>query len=247
MADIIRIVGICSSPRHGNTELLLHEALRAAKEAYPEVTTEFYSMRAKVIKPCYDCKACERRKTMSLASQCVLKDDWTEVIRPLVDPVPNGVIMASPVYFADINAQMRAFMERCTSLMKPYWFPGLPFDAPDYSRTAGGALSVGFHRHGGVETAILSILQFFIILGMCAVGSVDSENGPIGYFGGAGWEDVTGEPNREAVKKDAWGLYSARVVGRKVARTAIMLAKSPVVPAISETYVSPMDSYRNHA
>ncbi len=226
---------------------MLHEALQAAKAAYPEVTTEFYSLRAKVIKPCYDCKACERRNSMSLASRCVLKDDWAETIRPLVNPVPNGIIMASPVYFAGINGQMQAFMERCTSLLKPYWFPDLPFDVPDYSRTAGGALSVGFHRNGGVETAILSMLQFIIIMGMCAVGSVDSENGPIGYFGGAGWEDVTGESNREAVKKDAWGLYSARVVGRKVARTAIMLAKSPVVPAISEPFVSPMDSYPKHA
>jgi hypothetical protein len=55
---------------------------------------------------------------------------------------------------------------------------------------------------------------------------------------------VTGCQGREAVKKDAWGLFSARVVGRKVARTAIMLATAPEVPAVSEAYVPPMASYQ---
>ena len=181
---------------------------------------------------------------MSLADQCVLNDDWAEVVRPLVDPVPNGVIMASPVYFSDVNAQMRAFMERCTSLVKPFWFPGIPFPPPDFSRTAAGGLAVGYHRHGGQESAILTILRFCAIIGMAVVGSVDPDHGPIGYYGGAGWEDVTGSPGREAVKQDAWGLFSARVVGRKVARTAIMLARAPEVPAVSEAFVSPMASYQ---
>lgn len=245
MTDKIRIVGICSSPRRANTEVMLKEALKAAEEAYPEVTTEFYSLKAKAIKPCYDCKGCERHAAASLVEQCIVKDDWSKMVRPLVDPVPNGIILASPVYFSDINAQMRAFMERCTSLVKPYWFPNILFKAPDFSRTAAGGIAVGFHRHGGQESAILSLLRFCAILGMAVVGSVDSDNGPIGYYGGGGWEDVTGNQGREAVRKDAWGLYSARVVGRKVARTAVMLAKAPEVPAVSEAFVSPMDSYRD--
>jgi len=239
MNNKIRIVGLSSSPRHANTEVLLKEALNAAKEAYPEINIEFYSLKAKVIKHCYDCKACERRHAMSLAEQCVLKDDWAEVVRPLVDPVPNGIIMASPVYFSDVNAQMRAFMERCTSLVKPFWFPSIPFPAPDFSRTAAGGISVGFHRHGGQESAILTIMRFCAIMGMAVVGSVDPDHGPIGYYGGAGWEDVSGNPGREAVKQDAWGLFSARVLGRKVARTAIMLANAPEVASVSETYVFP--------
>jgi len=141
MDKAIRIVGISSSPRHANSEYLLKEALRAAKEAYPQVTTEFYGFKGKKLRPCLDCKACERRKALTLTAQCVLKDDWESLVRPLVDPVPNGVIIASPVYFSDVNSELRAFMERCTSLMKPYWFPELPFEPPDFSRTVGGALA----------------------------------------------------------------------------------------------------------
>ena len=237
MTDPIRIVGISSSPRHANSEIMLREALQAAQEAYPEVVTEFYSLKGKIITPCYDCKACERRRTESLLTQCVVKDDWAEAMRPLVDPVPNGIIFSSPVYFTDVNAHLRAFMERGTSLEKPYWFKDIPFQAPDFSRTAGGAIAVGFHRNGGEETTILSILRYFVTMGAVAVGSHCPEQGAIGYYGGTGWEDVTGEQGRKAVEKDDWGLYSARVLGRKVARTAIMLAKSPDVLAVSEAPV----------
>jgi multimeric flavodoxin WrbA len=233
----VRLVGISSSPRHGNTEILLREALQAAQEAYPEIAIEMISFKGKKIRPCYDCKACERRETANLWEQCVLKDDWVELVRPLVDPVPNGIIIASPVYFSDVNSALRAFMERCTSLLKPYWFPQLPFKPPDFSRTAGGALAVGFHRHGGQETAILTILRFFVIVGIAAVGSVCPENGPIGYYGGAAWEDVTGEAGRKGVLKDRWGLYSARVLGRRVAHAALLLANAPDIPMVSEPFV----------
>lgn len=245
MTKKICIVGINSSPRKANSEILLKEALKAAEAAYPaELTTEYYSLKAKVIKPCLDCKACERRRADSLVHQCVQKDDWAEMVRPLLDPVPNGLILASPVYFSDVNAQMRAFMERFTALFKPCWFPNIPFQPPDFSRTAAGALTVGFHRHGGQESAILTMLRFCAIIGMAVVGSVDPAHGPIGYYGAAGWEDVTGAAGRQAVNQDAWGLFSARVLGRKVAHTAIMLAGAPEVPAISEAFVSPMESYK---
>jgi len=238
MGDKVRVVGISSSPRRGNTEHILREALNAAEQAYPEIVTEFYTFKGKDIRYCCDCKACERRNEEAAHLQCVLDDDWLEFVRPLVDPVPNGIILAAPVYFSDVNAEMRAFMERFTALMKPYWFPALPFASPDFSRTAGGALTVGFHRNGGQETAILSMLRFFLITGMLAVGSFCPEQGPIGYYGGVGWEDATGHASRRGVMEDKWGMYSARVVGRKVAYTALMLAASPQIPAVGEPMVS---------
>jgi multimeric flavodoxin WrbA len=238
MNEDVRIVGISSSPRRGSTEVMLQEALKAAEDAYPKITTEMYTFKGKYIRYCYDCKFCERRETEAVFTQCVLDDDWLSFIRPLVNPVPNGIILAAPVYFSDVNAEMRAFMERFTSLMKPYWFPEIPFSPPDFSRTAGGGLTVGFHRNGGQETAILSMLRFFIITGMVAVGSYCPEQGPIGYYGGTGWEDASGSAYRKGVKEDRWGLYSARVLGRKVAYTALMLADAPQIPKVGEPLVS---------
>jgi len=224
----VRIVGISSSPRHANTELLVKEALAAAEAKYGAVT-ELVSFKGKRISGCLDCKACERRRTENPAEQCVLDDDWQELITPLIDPVPDGLIIGSPVYFANVNAQLRAFMERCTSLFKPFWHSEIPHTPPDWSRTAAGAVSIGFHRHGGQEVAVNTILQWLLICGFVVVGSCDTSHGPVGYFGGEAWQDAAGESSRDSVLKDDWGLFSARIVGERVAETALLLANGKKV------------------
>jgi multimeric flavodoxin WrbA len=221
---MVRIVGISSSPRHANTELLVKEALAAAAARY-DVQTEFVTFKGKRVSGCLDCKACERRREENPAEQCVLDDDWQKLITPLIDPVPNGLIIGSPVYFGNVNAQLRAFMERCTSLFKPFWHPEMPYTPPDWTHTAAGAVTVGFHRHGGQEMAVNTILQWFLICGFVVVGSCDQEHGPVGYFGGEAWQDSTGESSRDSVLNDDWGLLSARIVGERVAKTALLLAR----------------------
>jgi multimeric flavodoxin WrbA len=219
----VRIVGISSSPRHANTELLVKEALAAAEAKYG-ASTELISFKGKRLSGCLDCKACERRREENPAEQCVMDDDWQELITPLVDPVPDGLIIGSPVYFANVNAQLRAFMERCTSLFKPFWHAEIPHTPPDFSRTAAGAVSIGFHRHGGQEVAVNTILQWLLICGFVVVGSCDPEHGPVGYLGGEAWQDATGVSSKDSVLKDDWGLLSARIVGERVAETALLLA-----------------------
>jgi len=218
----IRIVGISSSPRHANTEILLQEALQVARDRYG-VYTELVSFKGRRVDGCLDCRGCLRRKAAKIQEQCILKDDWQQLVTPLIDPVPHGVIIASPVYFFNVNSQLRAFMERCTSLVKGYWST-VPHQPPDWSRTAAGALAVGFHRNGGEEQAITTIIQWFLTLGFVVVGSHDPEQGPLGYIGGAAWQDAAGKKTVDAVKGDEWGLRCARAVGVKVARTAILLA-----------------------
>ena len=220
----MRIVGISSSPRHANTEILVQAALEAAEARYGAVT-ELVSFKGKRISGCLDCKACERRREENPAEQCVMDDDWQGLISPLVDPVPDGLIIGSPVYFANVNAQLRAFMERCTSLFKPFWHSEMPHNPPDWSRTAAGAVSVGFHRHGGQEVAVNTILQWLLICGFVVVGSSDLKHGPVGYLGGEAWQDAAGVSSRDSVLKDDWGLLSAQIVGERVAETALLLAK----------------------
>ena len=220
-------MGISSSPRHANTDILVGEALAAAEHKYG-VLTEFISFKGKRINGCLDCRACLRRRMTTIQEQCVQEDDWRELITPLLDPVPNGVIIGSPVYFFNVNAQLRAFMERCTSLVKGYRYADFPHRPPDWSRTAAGALSVGGSRHGGEEQAINTILQWFLLNGFVVVGSHDQEKGTLGYIGGAGWQEVAGKKTMDAVKEDEWGLRCARAVGEKVARTAILLTTGSV-------------------
>ncbi len=235
----IRIVGISSSPRHANTELLVKHALAAAAQQ-PGVVTEFVSFKGKKVLACNDCKGCVRKRTGSLITQCVLKDDWQKLLRPLVDPVPHGLILGSPVYFFDVNSAMRAFMERCTSLFKQHWYEGFPYPPPDFTRTAAGALSISFHRHGGTETALSTMINWLLTCGFVVVGSCGEADGPVGYIGGSAWQDADGVGGNKAVLNDKWGLRAAELVGKRVAQTAALLAAgsealAAPVPAVAPT------------
>ena len=139
--------------------------------------------------------------------------------------------MGSPVYFFDVAAQLRAFMERCTSLMKAYWHTGHPHPPPDWSRTAAGALAIGSHRHGGQEHTCGTIINWFLTCGFVVVGSHSLREGPAGYIGGSAWQ---GAGDGHGVEGDRWGLEAARIVGQKVAKTALLLNAGAEVLEIGE-------------
>ncbi len=216
MVESVRLVGISASPRKGaNTDILVKTAIDASK-SYLEreginLEFELLSLAGKRLLPCTNCQACSQSGDF-----CVLKDDWRELVHPLIDPVPDGVVFGSPVYFFNQTALGRIYMERCTSLIQKQWNPELPNDPPDFSTTAAGAIAVGFDRNGGMETTMTSVLHWFLIMKFVTVGGF--------YVGAAGWsghEDA--EKERTAVLGDTIGLNSARVLGRKVASTALLL------------------------
>lgn len=206
----MRIVGISSSPRHANTELLVHTALQAAEEAPTQVETELLSFVGKRIEPCTDCQVCATKRR-----RCIKRDDWQELIDRLIDPAPDGVIVGSPVYFFNTNAQLRAFFERCTSLLKGLWIDDYPYAPPDFSRTAAAAIAVGYHRHGGIEHALSNILQWCLTIGMVCTGS--------DYIGGGAWQQHVN--TLDCIKDDELGLLNARVTGRNVAYLAYLLSE----------------------
>ncbi len=218
MADKLRFVGICASPRKkANTQILVEAALDAAAQAAHSMSfsskVELVLLAQRQISPCLGCDACA-----TLRSPCVIRDDWHEAVRPLIDPIPDGVIFGSPVYFFNQNALGRAYMERCTSLLKKLWDPEFPTPLPDWSATAAGAVAVGFDRNGGVEFALTSILQWFLTMGFVTVGGF--------YIGGAGWTQL--HPSRNAVLQDEHGMEAARLVGRRVAKAAALLHSGKV-------------------
>ncbi|MCX6095236.1 MAG: flavodoxin family protein [Candidatus Bipolaricaulota bacterium] len=203
-----RIVGIAASPRHGNTEILVKEALRAAQELSETIAVELVTFAGKRIEPCTDCGACVRNKTY-----CWKQDDWWELIKPLVEPVPAGVIIGTPVYFFSTPSLLRAYFERCTCLFKQLWHADFPFSPPDWTRTAAGTVAVGFHRHGGVEHALSSVHHVLLTNGFVCVGG--------DYIGGGAWQ--LEEDSLDAVLKDRIGIAAARLVGERVGTTALLL------------------------
>jgi multimeric flavodoxin WrbA len=73
----MKVLGICCSPRKGgNTETLVNEALKGAKQEGAE--TELYSVSGKHIEPCDGCRACAR------TGICHIEDDMQDVYKKML-------------------------------------------------------------------------------------------------------------------------------------------------------------------
>lgn len=99
-----RIVVLSGSPRKGgNTELLVNSFVEGAR-VHNDV--EAISIREYKVNPCTGCNAC---RTGS-AQRCVQKDDMGKVFKKLSDA--DILVIASPVYFYGVSAQLKALIDR---------------------------------------------------------------------------------------------------------------------------------------
>ncbi len=104
----MRILGIVGSPRkNGNTEILMREALRMARDAGCE--TETFLMSEKQVAPCDACGTCFE------VGSCVVQDDMQELYDMMERA--DGIIIGSPVYFGSVSAQTKAIMDRMFALL----------------------------------------------------------------------------------------------------------------------------------
>lgn len=189
----MRILGIVCSPRQGgNTEILVKEALEAARNAGAE--TELILVADKRITPCDGCGVCEENGT------CRIKDDMQTIYQQL--ELADGVILGTPVYFANVSAQAKAVIDRTYALLRLGKLRG----------KVGGVI-VAARRVGAGQ--VLSLLYtYFTAQRMIVAG------GAIGY----------GRKKGE-VRKGMGGSYSlsaleeAKAVGRNVVRLAEQLLK----------------------
>lgn len=97
------VVGISGSPRMGgNTELLLDSALKGARSE--GAATRKILLNSLSFKPCQECGGC------ASTGRCVLKDDMSGLYK-VIDNA-DALIFASPIFFSNISAQAKAFIDR---------------------------------------------------------------------------------------------------------------------------------------
>ena len=102
-----KILILSGSPRKGgNSDILCDEFLRGAQEAGNEAEKIF--IRDKKIAPCTACYYCRDHE-----GECAIRDDMTEVLDKI--QASDVIVMASPVYFYSIDAQMKAVIDRCVA------------------------------------------------------------------------------------------------------------------------------------
>lgn len=107
MGRIVVLVG--SVRKHGNTELLAQAFVEGARKRN---AVDVISVADYKVNPCIGCNSCCTRE----GNLCFQKDDMEEIYRKL--KAADMVVIASPVYFYGISAQLKAIVDRLHTPMR---------------------------------------------------------------------------------------------------------------------------------
>lgn len=107
----MKVLCVQGSPRKkGNSATLANQFIAMAESR--GATIETYILNELDFKPCQACYACKTK-----FDHCALHDDLTPVLTALGDC--DLVVVATPVYYGDISAQTKAFIDRTFSFVNP--------------------------------------------------------------------------------------------------------------------------------
>ena len=151
----MRVVAVNGSARHeGNTSRLVEATLVPLREA--GVECEVLNLAGKDIRGCMACGNCGKKKD----GLCHGRSDYgNEVIDRL--KLADGIILASPTYFADVTTEMKAVIDRAGYVAKN--------NGGFFARKAGAGI-VAVRRAGAIH-AFDTLNHFFLIGEMVIVGS----------------------------------------------------------------------------
>ena len=108
----MKVLILQGSPRaNGNTAWMAEEYKKAAEAAGHEVT--LVNVARKKIAGCLACEYCHGKGE----GACVQKDDMQEIYPLLAEA--EVLVLASPIYYFTLSAQIQAPIQRFYSMMKP--------------------------------------------------------------------------------------------------------------------------------
>lgn len=107
MSRIVVLIG--SNRRNGNTDLL---AKAFAEGASKNNIVEFVSVADYKVNPCIGCNSCFTRE----GNKCFQNDDMPKIYEKLRNA--DMVVLASPVYFYGISAQLKSIVDRLHTPMR---------------------------------------------------------------------------------------------------------------------------------
>lgn len=177
----MKVLMINGSPRaEGNTFIALNEMKKIFDNE--GIESQIVHIGNKAIRGCIACGSCYKN------GKCVFDDSVNE-IAPLFEKA-DGLVVGSPVYYAQANATLVAFMTRLFYSCHA-----------DKTMKVGAAVVAG--RRGGLTATYDELNKFFAIAGM-----------PIAS--GQYWNGVHGRDAGEAIK-DEEGLQSMRTLAKNMA------------------------------
>ena len=177
----MRVLMINGSPRkNGNTSIALAEMERIFQEEGME--TQVVQVGNENIRGCIACLSCKQK------GKCVF-DDLVNQIAPQFEAA-DGLVIASPVYYASANGGLISFLDRL-------------FYSTLFDKTMKVGAAVAVARRGGVSATYDELNKYFAISGM-----------PIAT--GQYWNAVYGAAPGESAQ-DGEGMQTMRTLARNMA------------------------------
>lgn len=155
---MVKMVAVYGSPRRkGNTATLLKHAVQGARDVGADVNE--IVLRDLNISPCLEIYGCAK------TGRCAIQDDFQDVYDRLL--ASDGLILASPIFFYTVSAQVKILMDRCQSLwVKKYWIDKVQVGQWEPKRK-GLFISVAATKGRRLfDGALLTIRYFFDVLDM---------------------------------------------------------------------------------
>jgi len=195
-----RLLGICCSPRKGQTTFkAMQVCLAAAEEVSDQIETCILELAGRDVKPCVACGTCKEGLT------CSIQDDFCDLIPMIADDAVKGIIIGTPVYLCCMTAQCKAFLDRSAMLRRNGWL---------LRNRVGGVFAVGGVRNGGQELTVQAVRAAMLCHDMICIG----DGKPTAHLGGTAYSGCEG-----GIEADVPGLETVRNLGRRVAEVALML------------------------
>lgn len=185
----LQVIGLAGSPRSGgNTDLLLEACLAGASAAGAE--TETIAVRDLDVAGCLECLRCRQ-------GGCPQPDDTPATLARL--EAADLVIVAAPVFFCGVPAQLKALIDRA----QPLWLRRLPPEHPRRLWRGGFFIGAAGSRKPDVFLGTAqTVRSFTATLGTTWLGELT----------------VGGLEEREAVANQPRLLRQARAQGRRLVR-----------------------------
>ena len=143
-----------SARKDGNTAIFVKQALEALQKQ--GIETEMVQLSGQKLRGCTACYKCFDNKD----KKCAVTDDpVNEYIAKMVEA--DAIILASPTYFADITAELKALIDRAGLVARA--------NGNMFKRKVGAAI-VAVRRTGAIH-AFDTINHFFLIGEMIVPGS----------------------------------------------------------------------------
>jgi len=183
----MKVVAFSGSARKdGNTAILVNYIFDELKKE--GIETELIQFAGKKINGCMACRKCFENKNR----QCIQKDDIVnDCIIKMTEA--DGILLASPIYFADVTPQMKALVDRAGYVSKAN---------DDLFRRKVGAAVIAVRRAGAIH-GFDTLNHFFLISQMIIPGSQ--------Y-----WNIGIGRERGE-VEEDEEGIQIMRTLGKNMA------------------------------